>query len=249
VSAEITSVSVIDVSGGMTETASTPTDRRALKGAVYRIAPDGLWDELWTSRDDSPYDITLDQNGSLIVATGNKGKMYRPQKAIRAADAAAARQRAQVDGVLARDAKGRLLLRDFANPGKLFRLSSERSTRGTDDSEPRDAQMVASWGTLSWHGAPPHPAVRPRSLRVRETPRRLTTRGALVRGVRRLGRIADHQPEGAVPAVARRPHRQRRRAGAHLGVGRLSPAQSAAAGSIHHDSSARHRLPEAVHQR
>ena len=39
-------------------------DARAIagapKGAVYRIAPDGLWDQLWESRDDSPYDLAFD---------------------------------------------------------------------------------------------------------------------------------------------------------------------------------------------
>jgi SMP-30/gluconolaconase/LRE-like protein len=150
VSAEITSVSVVEVSSGIAESASTPPDRRALKGAVYRIAPDGLWDELWTSREDSPYDITFDQNGSLIVGTGNKGKMYRlegdpPRPTL------LARASAQQVTAFYKDGRGRLYYAT-ANPGKLFRLSSERSTRGTYDSEPRDAQMVATWGTLSWHG-------------------------------------------------------------------------------------------------
>ena len=44
---------------------------------LYRIAPDGLWDELWESRDDSPYDLTFDRNGALIIGTGGKGKLYR----------------------------------------------------------------------------------------------------------------------------------------------------------------------------
>ena len=50
---------------------------RQPKGAVYRITPDGVWDQLWESRDDAPYDLTFDQNGALIIGTGNKGKIYR----------------------------------------------------------------------------------------------------------------------------------------------------------------------------
>src|SRR4029077_10758071 len=114
------------------------------------IAPDGLWDELWTSREDSPYDITFDQNGSVIVGTGNKGKMYRlegdpPRPTL------LARASAQQVTAFYKDGRGRLYYAT-ANPGKLFRLSSERATRGTYESEPRDAQMVSTWGTLSWHG-------------------------------------------------------------------------------------------------
>src|SRR6185312_60340 len=57
VSAEITSMSIVDVGSGSPSRGSTPEDRRSPKGAVYRIAADGVWDELWESRDDSPYDL------------------------------------------------------------------------------------------------------------------------------------------------------------------------------------------------
>jgi hypothetical protein len=53
-----------------------------------------------------------------------------------------------------KDARGRLYYAT-ANPGKLFRLSSERTTRGTYESETRDAQTTATWGALSWHGSVP----------------------------------------------------------------------------------------------
>lgn len=149
VSAEITSMSIVDVSASGS-TGSTREDRRAPKGAVYRIQPDGIWDQLWESRDDSPYDLTFDANGALIVGTGNKGKLYRlegdPLRPTLLARAAA-----QQVTAFHRDAAGRLYYAT-ANPGKLFRLSSERAPRGTYESETRDAQMVSTWGTISWHG-------------------------------------------------------------------------------------------------
>src|SRR5437867_3991760 len=77
VSAEITSISIVDLSGGTGGAGSTHEDRRAPKGAVYRIAADGVWDEIWESKDDSPYDLTFDASGTVVVATGNKGKIYR----------------------------------------------------------------------------------------------------------------------------------------------------------------------------
>ncbi|HEV3139984.1 MAG TPA: cadherin repeat domain-containing protein, partial [Vicinamibacterales bacterium] len=52
---------------------------------------------------------------------------------------------------LYKDARGRLYYAT-ANPGKLFRLGAERAARGTYESEPRDAQTVATWGALSWRG-------------------------------------------------------------------------------------------------
>jgi hypothetical protein len=152
VSAEITSMSIVDV-GGSGSTGSAREDRRSPKGAVYRISPDGVWDQLWESREDSPYDLTFDQNGALIIGTGNKGKLYRldgepPRPTL------VARASAQQITAFHRDARGRLYYAT-ANPGKLFRLTSERAPRGTYESETHDAQMVSSWGAISWHGTSP----------------------------------------------------------------------------------------------
>ena len=151
VSAEITSISIVDVGGG-----SGPTpreDRRSPKGAVYRITPDGVWDQLWESRDDSPYDLTFDPNGALIIGTGNKGKLYRLQgDPIR--PTLLARASAQQVTAFHRDSRGRLYYAT-ANPGKLFRLTLDRATRGTYESESRDAQMISTWGSISWRGTTP----------------------------------------------------------------------------------------------
>jgi len=150
VSTEITSIGVVDVSGGGSSITSSREDRRAPKGAVYRITPDGVWDQLWESRDDLPYDLTFDQNGAVLIATGNKGKLYRlegdPARPTLLASASA-----QQVTAFHRDARGRLYYAT-ANPGKVFRLASERAARGTYESDPHDAQMVATWGTLSWRG-------------------------------------------------------------------------------------------------
>jgi len=153
VSAEITSISIVDVGGGTGGPGSTHEDRRAPKGAVYRINPDGVWDQLWESRDDSPYEVTFDPNGAVIVGTGNKGKLYRlegdPLK-----PTLLARASAQQVTAFYKDTHGRLYYAT-ANPGKLFRIAPQRAARGTYESEARDAQMVATWGTISWRGTIP----------------------------------------------------------------------------------------------
>ncbi len=149
VSAEITSVSVVDV-GSAGPSSSPREDRRTVKGGVYRIMPDGVWDQLWESRDDSPYDLTFDQNGRLLIGTGSKGKLYRLEgEPLR--PTLVARSSGQQITSFYKDVRGRLYYAT-ANPGKLFRLSTERANRGTYESEPRDAQMVSTWGSISWRG-------------------------------------------------------------------------------------------------
>ena len=89
----------------------------------------------------------------MIVGTGNKGKLYRlegdPLQPTLLAGAGA-----QQVTALYKDPKGRLYFAT-ANPGKLFRLDSDRARRGTYESEPRDARTVATWGALSWRGTAP----------------------------------------------------------------------------------------------
>ncbi|MFN7916950.1 MAG: hypothetical protein U0Q55_16525 [Vicinamibacterales bacterium] len=148
VSTEITAV-VVD-GGSASSTGSTRQAAGASKGGIYRIAPDGLWDLLWDSREDLPYDLTFDAEGRVVVATGDKGKIYRldgdPVRPVLLTRAGAS----QVTS-LYRDSRGRMYFAT-ANPGKLLRLSAERAQKGTYESEVRDAAQVSSWGAISWRG-------------------------------------------------------------------------------------------------
>jgi len=49
VSTEITAIAVVDGTGSSSTSSSSRDDRRSLKGAVYRIMADGLWDVIWDS--------------------------------------------------------------------------------------------------------------------------------------------------------------------------------------------------------
>jgi hypothetical protein len=154
VSTEITAISIADVSlaGAQSTQAPRPTPGTGT-GALYRIMPDGAWDVVWESREDSPYDIGFEADGVLVVATGSKGKIYRltgdPLQPTLLTRAPAQ----QVTTVL-RDRSGALVYAT-SNPGKIARLSSTQADRGTYDSEVRDAQTVATWGSIRWHTTTP----------------------------------------------------------------------------------------------
>jgi sugar lactone lactonase YvrE len=155
VTTEVTSMAIVDVSVPSVPQVGPPPreDRRTPKGAVYRIHPDGQWDAIWESREDSPYDVSFDGDGSLLIATGAEGKIFsvageptRPALLTRAA--------AQQVTMFLRDGKGARYYAT-ANPGKLFRLSAGYAPRGTYESEVRDAETVANWGTISWRSSTP----------------------------------------------------------------------------------------------
>ena len=153
VSTEITSITVVDVGTPQSGGSSSSSDRRpSMTGAVYRVQPDGLWDELWTAKDDAPYDIAIEPDGAILVATGARGKLFRlsgdPVSAL-----LLTRVPAQQATMIGRTADRTFLA--TANPGLLMSVSSVRATRGTFESDVKDARLVSTWGVVAWRATVP----------------------------------------------------------------------------------------------
>jgi len=149
VSTEITAITVIDMppaTAGSTQAPRPPAPVTA-KGAVYRIDASGGADVIWEFRDDQPFDLSIEDDGSVLVATGNTGKLYRlagdPWRAMLVTRLGGQ----QVTSILATGST-----RYFAtsNPARVVRVDEGRAAEGTYVSEAKDAGTVASWGTLSW---------------------------------------------------------------------------------------------------
>jgi hypothetical protein len=153
VSTEITTITVVDStpSGSTMTPPASRQPRRGGRGAIYRIRPDGLWDAMWDSGEDAPYDLVIEPTGSLLVGTGTEGKIFRvsgePARATLLARATAR----QVTSLL-RESTGRII-GAASNPGKLFALSPAPAHRGTYESDVRDAGTVASWGVIRWRAS------------------------------------------------------------------------------------------------
>ena len=152
VSTEITAISVMESGvGGAAPAPPGRAARRPGRGAIYRIRTDGLWDTLWETGEDAPYDLLVEADGSLLVGTGTEGKIFKiagnPARATLLARAAARQITA-----LMRDGSGRVV-GATSNPGKLFALSPASARRGTYESDVRDAGTVASWGAIRWRSS------------------------------------------------------------------------------------------------
>jgi len=154
VSTEITGIAIVADSGSATtSTQPARANQGPATGALYRILPDGAWDLVWESRADSPYDVAFETGGSILLSTGNEGKIFRlsgdPLQ-----PTLIARANAQQVTTLLADRMGRVLF-TTSNPGKVFRLSPARAQRGTYTSDVRDAQTVATWGAIKWEALAP----------------------------------------------------------------------------------------------
>ncbi len=150
VTAEITTMAVIDTAAA---SGATPrADTRPAAGAIFRVNSDGTWDSLWESREDAPYDVAIETNGDLLVATGHKGKLYRLSgEPLRASliGRVAGQQAVQL-----LRADGRVLVAT-SNAGALMRVDAGHADRGTYLSDVRDARSVAAFGILSWRATAP----------------------------------------------------------------------------------------------
>jgi sugar lactone lactonase YvrE len=152
VTAEVTSITVVDAGAGTSAIPSARETRsRNAKGAIYKIRTDGLWDTVWEATDDWPFDLLVEKDGSVLVGTGKEGKLFRvsgdPARATLIARAAAR----QITSLL-RDATGRIVAAT-SNPGKLISISTTRAASGKYESDVRDAGTVATWGALRWHAS------------------------------------------------------------------------------------------------
>jgi len=148
VTAQVGGVTVGETSGA--QTATPAESRRAGRGAVYAVRDDRA-DIIWETGSETPYDLLPGANGrTLLVATGNNGRLYEiDTNAAPASVLLLGRIDARQITQIARGPNGDVMLAG-SNPGRVFRLRSERASKGTFESEIRDAGSAARWGSIRW---------------------------------------------------------------------------------------------------
>jgi hypothetical protein len=110
---------------------------------IYRIAPDGSPTKLVTMKDDVVYGLAF-HNGSLLAATGNRGRIYRIDTAVAGRFTDLAHLEAAQAMVFSTEKNG--LLVATSNSGKIFRLSDTVAKDASYTSEIFDAQGFSQWG-------------------------------------------------------------------------------------------------------
>jgi len=152
VTVSITSMAVVDTQAATPAAGGTSSGGGAVTGALFRIDADGAAEQIWESRDDTPYDVAPLASGALLVATGHRGKLYRLEgEPLRATllGRVPGRQAVQLLASASRT------LVATSNSGALVRVDAAHADRGTYTSEVRDAKAAARWGTLAWRATTP----------------------------------------------------------------------------------------------
>jgi hypothetical protein len=146
-----TGVTITFVPAGSANAASTNTV--IPEGSeIYKIAPDGSPAKLLALKDDVVYALTV-RNGSLLAATGNRGRIYRIDTEVAGRwtdiahlDAAQAMAFAPVASGKAGSAGKAGLVVATSNSGRIFRLEDAGAADATFTSAVYDAGIYSQWG-------------------------------------------------------------------------------------------------------
>ena len=148
-----TSLPPLPVTGavGVTVTFVQPGSTGAVSGSalvpegseLYRIAADGTPSRLLSLKEDVVYGLAV-RDGALIVATGNRGRVYRVDLGMAGRFADIAHLEASQGTALATAPDGGLLI-GTSNSGKLYRLGGTAKA-ATYTSEVFDAGGFTRWG-------------------------------------------------------------------------------------------------------
>jgi hypothetical protein len=114
---------------------------------VYKLAPDGSPESLWSSRDEAAYSIALTNRGKVLVGTGNKGKIIELED--NHIYSTIADSTADQIPSLASGPNGVIYVAT-ANPGKVYVLGPDDEKNGSFESEPYDAKVFSQWGRITW---------------------------------------------------------------------------------------------------
>ncbi|MGA3193948.1 MAG: hypothetical protein ABSD39_03005 [Terriglobales bacterium] len=110
---------------------------------IYRIAPDGAPEHLWSSHEDLVYALGFDQHGHLLAGTGNRGHIF----AINGVDDFTDLVKASGSQLTAfAPAPGGGLYVSSSNLGKIFVLGPGPESEGSYESDVFDAHVFSRWG-------------------------------------------------------------------------------------------------------
>jgi len=112
---------------------------------IYRIAADGTPSKLVTLKDDVVYALAM-HGGSLLAATGNRGRIYRVDTAEAARSTDIAHLESAQAMALAESGAGVLVA--TSNSGGLYRLDDKPAADATYTSEVFDAHVFSKWGRV-----------------------------------------------------------------------------------------------------
>ncbi|HSW38309.1 MAG TPA: hypothetical protein VLL97_02315 [Acidobacteriota bacterium] len=150
-SATVASAAVADSPGAAAGRQQTLREREAAgaRTAIYAITENGDVETFYSSGARMVYDLAVRGDGTIIAATGSKGRLLNIDGARQVTVIADFTEEDTTRLIVAGD----VIYAATGNQGNVYRIQTGKAETGTYTSQPLDAGVVSSWGTLSWDAA------------------------------------------------------------------------------------------------
>lgn len=129
-----------------------PSGPAGNRSTIYKLDATGSWESFWESTD-SVYDIAVQPNGSLLVASGPEGRLYTVQsdRQVFLYTGVDAKQITRLIGTTT----GRASVMATANPGRVIALGPAAQSPAVYTSPVRDTKSASTWGAIRWEANGP----------------------------------------------------------------------------------------------
>lgn len=125
--------------------ASAATARRSV---IFRIEPDGRWEEIWATAD-VIYDVAAQADGGVLVATGPEGRLYRISTSLDVSLFTGVDAK-QITRFAPPASDGAVAAFATANPGRVMAIGVGEQSSSRYLSSVLDTKSVATWGVVRW---------------------------------------------------------------------------------------------------
>jgi hypothetical protein len=114
---------------------------------IYRVDRDGMVHTLYSSNEQMAFDLLVRNDGNVLVATGNKGRIMSidPRRHVTYLTQSPEEQITRLVE------HGGEIYAATSNLAKVFLLKSTPASQGVYESEALDASVPAAWGVLRWN--------------------------------------------------------------------------------------------------
>ncbi len=126
-------------------------DSAGSRSSIYAITKEGNAETVYASKDQMVFDVVVRSDGSILAATGPKGRLLSIDVAKQVTVVTDSPEEEMTRLV----PSGESTWVGGSNQGKVYRLDAQPSQTGTFESKVLDAKTVASWGRIAWRVANP----------------------------------------------------------------------------------------------
>jgi hypothetical protein len=121
-------------------------------GGLFRISPDGAFEQLWQSATDAPLSLAVASDDRLMIGSSNEGRVFLVSQDKTSA-LLLALEADQVTAV--RPVPSGEVFLATSNPAKVYRVNRGRRTEAVYRSPTLDSKTISSWGRIRWDARTP----------------------------------------------------------------------------------------------